>query len=354
MLNLSEIKALARARLSEVSTSSTHWATGDEALHLNRWINDGYNLISQKCGSYFLTQDLILPTYIYSVDASSSGASLVLDTIDGIYPGDWLILSDSTAERLQAVSINAATKTVTVTPNLSTTFTSGTVYKLTYPLHYSVDRLVGIKNITDDGDLTSKSKSWLDKNAPIPQSFGEPSYFIPYGNYSSKETGLTADTGTSATQLKDSALAGGFDNYYRGWYVQSTESTPYTPVRVSSYTLSTTTAVFETSTSASFIAGETYNIGNDQKMIALYPIPDEAKNLLVTYIKRTEKLLNDYDIPYFGAYDHLLDPAICAYLAWRMSAEDEDNRIQSLWAEFQMFLAQVGDYDISEKEWEFE
>ena len=192
-------------------------------------------------------------------------------------------------------TFTSTTAIVLEEPYQGSTLTAGTyvIYQDEYRLAPDLDMLQYAKQIATGQGLVELDPGDYEIMFPTPDAYGDPQYITPIGRRQD-----TYSTGTLSGTISTSVLTGASTAWTsvqglgRGSRI-TIGSTTYTVKSVDSATQLT---IYET-LSAAIAALTTYSIVLDNLRVAVYQLPDNARNIYYRYYRKPAPLNNDADEP---------------------------------------------------------
>lgn len=172
----------------------------------------------------------------------------------------------------------------------------------TYTLPWGCDytRILTATNPGNEQNLRRLTKEKFDIYFPNPTSTGDPVFLIPAGywedRYPKTEGGtviLAATSSATSAVLPAGAVA--VDDHYNDWFLVNT--TRNLMSRVTDYVGSTLTATVSPAITGQAATDVVY-LKKRIPYVKLYPMPDAAQGILLTYFIEPDKMVNAYDVPW--------------------------------------------------------
>lgn len=213
-------------------------------------------------------QSIVINGQRYGILTVTSGTAL---TLDRPYEGTSNITADSTAIYFDSI-------------------------QLPYGCDYS--RIFKIRDPKNENILRGLAKDKFDSFFPNPFTTGDPVVFSITG-YKTDRYPATGTVALAATSSATSAVLpvgpATVDDYYNDWtFINATREGVS---RVMDYNGTTRTVTIDPAITGQ-VATDTVYIEKRLPYINLYPLPDTAHTLVLTYYKISDKLVNDYDVPF--------------------------------------------------------
>lgn len=158
-------------------------------------------------------------------------------------------------------------------------------------------RVERIRDPKNEINLVSKTKSDYDAYFPNPTATGNPEFYCFTGYKedrfpASGTTALQAGTSTTSAILTGGA---GVDDHYNDWYIINTTREKVS--RVTNFDTGTQACTISPAIAGQVVTDTVY-LKRRAPYINFYSLPDSAQNLILTYYKMPDKLVNDYDVPF--------------------------------------------------------
>jgi hypothetical protein len=256
-------------------------------------------------------QTIVLNGQAYKILTVTDGTHL---TLDRPYEGTSAITADATAIYYDAVKLP---------------------YGCDYP---RIEKIIDPKN---QNSLRSIIKDKFDSYFPNPTTAGNPVIYTPTGylmdRYPASGTAALAASSNTTTAIFPTGPAA-IDDHYNDWNLINT--TREAVSRVTDYAGSTLTATIAPAIAAQ-VATDACYMEKCLPYINIYPLPDSAQTLIMTYYKLPNKMVNDYDIPF--DVPERYQRAIYLRAAVHSNLIRDDSRINECKREYEEYLTKMNE-----------
>jgi hypothetical protein len=298
-LNFSQLKNQLQMLIDRNPTATLSWL-GDRINEALIELGNAFRFDSLRRTAYFsVTAPNVTGTVAVSVQGTAvtgDGTSFSQNMI-----GQKILLNGQFYEIATVTSATALTINRPFEGTSAITADTTAIYydliQLPWGCDYSrIQRVVDPKNETTLRPLT---KEKFDNFFPNPTTSGNPRIVCFTGykedRYPSSGTATLAASSSTTSAIFPVGTST-VDDYYNNWYLINTTRTGVS--RVTDYVGSTTRTATISPAITGQVATDTVYLQKRSPYISLYPLPDSAQYLIMSYYILPNKMVNDYDVPF--------------------------------------------------------
>ncbi len=297
-LNFSQLKNQLQLLIDRNPTATLSWV-GDRINEALIDLGNAFRFDSLRRSTYF---SILAPPTAGTVTATKGSTAISSAsgfTFTQAMVGQKIIIEGQSYGIATWVSTTAVTIDRLYEGTGGTLLDCGIYYdNVQLPWNCDYPRIVSIIDPKNQEPLKLVTKDKYDTWFPNPTSTGTPVFYCCSGykedRYPASGTAAAAASTNTTTAIFPTGPYA-LDDYYNDWYLINTTRTAIS--RVTDYTGSTLTATISPAITSQ-VATDTIYMQKRLPYINLYPLPDSAQSLKLTYFTLPNKLINDSDVPF--------------------------------------------------------